>query len=59
MTIDRNYISAMDKFLSELDKQPETQSESRINESNKYKKINKLRDNPQESSNSETLWEDF
>jgi len=59
MSIDRNYVSEMDKFLAELDKQPDTDSESRQKEVIKYNNINKLRDEAQEDSEQEKLWSSF
>jgi hypothetical protein len=59
MTIDRNYVSEMDKFLKELDLKPESHSDSRAKEEQKYQKINELRDNPHHKDNSTKIWKGF
>ncbi|NVJ62490.1 MAG: hypothetical protein HWE27_19035 [Gammaproteobacteria bacterium] len=59
MSIDRNYVSDMDKFLEELDKDPNTMSESREQEAEKYKQINQLRDEANEDSKNNSIWKDF
>jgi len=59
MAIDRNYVSEMDKFLQAFDEKPESHSESRKAEEEKYKKINKLRDEAQQDSEDSKLWKDF
>lgn len=59
MSIDRNYISEMDKFLAELETKPGAMSESRQQEQEKYDKINRLRDEEDESAKTDKIWKDF
>ncbi len=59
MAIDRNYISEMDAFLKEFDERPESQSESRRAEEEKYKRIHDLRDNEQPERKKPKIWEEF
>ncbi|PWK49935.1 CBU_0585 family protein [Pleionea mediterranea] len=59
MSIDRNYVSEMDKFLIEFDKKPESHSESRAFEEEKYKRVHKLRDEEQAERKPGKLWESF
>ncbi len=59
MSIDRNYVSEMDNFLKELDKKPESHSDSRAAEEAKYKRINELRDNSQDTESKSKIWKDF
>ncbi|WP_144395551.1 CBU_0585 family protein [Pleionea sediminis] len=59
MAIDRNYVSEMDKFLKEFDEKPESHSESRRAEEEKYKKIHDLRDNQYPERQKSKIWKDF
>lgn len=57
--IDKAYVSPYDKLLRQFD-QEHAPSESQLQEINKYKRINALRDNGlTEDSKSSTEWEKF
>lgn len=56
--IDKSFVSELDQFLDNVrNNVPEKDSQRR--ERKKYEKINHLRDNPQEKSDSSKIWEDF
>lgn len=42
----KNYVSEIDEFLKAFDEKAEASSASRIAEEFKYKRLNRLRDNP-------------
>ncbi len=54
-----NFVSEIDQFLQELNSKPWAKSNARIDEEQKYKRINTLRDNGQVSPSEEMLWKDF
>lgn len=56
--INKAYISPIDLFLYNFD-QTHAPSASQIAEIEKYKKVFKLRDNPQPDGYKEKLWEEF
>lgn len=54
--IDKSYISPIDKLLAKFDATRE-KTASEIKEIKKHQRIAKLRDNPEENTN--TIWEGF
>lgn len=53
------YVSELDGFLNDFDKNHPKLSASQQKEMDKYKRIFALRDTPQESIIHKTLWEKF
>ena len=54
-----NYVSGIDLFLQEYDKNHPSLSKSQLAEIAKLKRIYGLRDDPNASDTTNTLWEDF
>lgn len=58
--IDKHYVSPLDKFLTEFDKNNPAPSASQQHEINKYNRINRLRDDKTATDVKEnSLWEEF
>lgn len=56
---DKHYISDLDRFLFEFARQQTEASDSQRTESDKYQRINQLRDYPQAEVEQTKLWEKF
>ena len=56
---DTHFVSELDEFLQEWDKQHSTLSTAQQNEIHKHEKIAEHRDNAQPNDNSNSIWEDF
>jgi hypothetical protein len=54
-----NYVTDLDKFLQEFDKQQPKLTASQQKEHDKYKRISKLRDTEERSEENKDLWEGF
>lgn len=58
-SLHRNYVSEIDTVLEELEAKPESHSAARQREIDKHQRIAALRDNPERSDDSSTLWSEF
>ncbi len=58
MSIDRHFVSDIDKFLNECEKDPKSFSDSRRAEEEKYERINRLRDHKQKTKKN-SFWKNF
>lgn len=56
-SLQREYVSELDQFLSSFDKKPEASSVSRRSEEASYAKLNRLRDHSEEVKL--TLYDEF
>jgi len=57
--IERNFVSEIDEFLVEFDQRPDASSPSRKAEESQYKRIGKLRDDPNVEEPKTDIWEKF
>ena len=55
----KGYVSEIDRFLQEFDKNPQASSASRRFEEAKAQRISRLRDEAGAKENSLDIWEDF
>lgn len=54
-----HYVSPIDTFLADFDKQNPQKSLSQQKEIAKYQRIFKLRDKPERAQKKEKIWEEF
>lgn len=57
--LQRNFVSELDIFLAQFDKNNEQLSESQLQEIRKHQRLAKLRDEAQHVEGESRLWEGF